>query len=182
MLYTVTLKDDIKLYLFYYTDLSQLENNYLYSIFKFYLKKIISFQDKEARMQFIIGRYLIAKFALNKKPIDFSKLEYEKNGKPFINGKINFNLSSTMNLVVLSVSNKKKNIGVDVELVKNDDNISFMSNWTDYEAYIKCTGEGLSSEVSFENFSKKNLKGFKFTKLCVIINGQFIFLSLCIQN
>lgn len=93
-----------------------------------------------------------------------------KNGKPYsVNAQIEFNVSHSGNLVVCAVSEKE--IGIDVEKIRtvnpracekfatekeidyiNSTTDGFFRIWTLKEAYFKCIGTGLGSDIKNVSF------------------------------
>jgi 4'-phosphopantetheinyl transferase len=101
------------------------------------------------------------------------RFNYTANGKPFLaNTSTRFNLSHSSNLGVIAVT-RDREIGVDVEQIRHDDDLldisehyfapaeravlrllpaeercfGFFRCWTRKEAYLKARGEGLSMDL-----------------------------------
>ncbi|WP_336966102.1 4'-phosphopantetheinyl transferase family protein [Acinetobacter pittii] len=109
-------------------------------------------------------------------------IQLQPNGKPFVQGNkvVYFNLSHSADVIILAVTEEEGEIGVDVERVDREfewrrvdsvlapseidwikekeltDSSSvyqrFFQIWTLKEAYIKCTGEGMSRHLKKLNF------------------------------
>ncbi len=137
-------------------------------ILKFIFEKDRIIQTlSRAILKDILGRYLSIK------PAGVSILN-DEYGKPFIDHTLNpdnitFNLSHSGNMILYAVS-RNRNVGIDVELIKEIDSIddlikqnfsqdetgtllqltgrdktdAFYSCWTRKEAYVKAMGKGLS--------------------------------------
>ncbi|MEI1682754.1 4'-phosphopantetheinyl transferase superfamily protein [Acinetobacter baumannii] len=149
-------------------------------------------------------------------------IQLQPNGKPFVQGSktIYFNLSHSADLIVFAVTEKGE-IGVDVERIDHEfewrrvDSVlapseikwiqenewinpnsvyqRFFQIWTLKEAYIKCTGEGMSRHLKKLNFQvfSEYIKFFDATKdtqnteqyhfQSYIYDCNFIF-SICLQQ
>ncbi|MDR2250123.1 4'-phosphopantetheinyl transferase superfamily protein [Acinetobacter sp.] len=149
-------------------------------------------------------------------------IQLQPNGKPFIQGSkpAYFNLSHSADVIVLAVCEEGE-IGVDVERVDQEfdwmrvDSVlapseiewiqeneqidpfgvyqRFFQIWTLKEAYIKCTGHGMSSHLKKLNFhvspehiqfsdstkNAQNAEQYHFQSY--IYDGNFIF-SICLQQ
>lgn len=149
-------------------------------------------------------------------------IQLQPNGKPFVQGSktIYFNLSHSADVIVLAVTEEGE-IGVDVERVNREfqwkriDSVlaasemewiqknepidpfsvyqRFFQIWTLKEAYIKCTGQGMSSHLKKLNFHvfSEHIKFFDATHNAqktehyyfqsYIYDCNFIF-SICLQQ
>lgn len=127
----------------------------------------------------------------------------DENGKPFVNEDICFNLSHSGNYVVAAVADKAVGIDIekikpvkanmlhyfcsqtDKEYIlcseKNEsENIPdaaferFFEVWTFKEAFLKCSGEGISKKAALINFNDydKYLKIFDGFVLCAYIENN----------
>ena len=117
-----------------------------------------------------IGSYLLLKKALALHHIKIENYEYlvEENGKPYLkNCPYNFSISHSGDYVAVAVS--KAQIGVDIEKIReldlkiinqissekdleyfdnsSDKKDTFFKIWTFKEAFVKKTGEGISSKI-----------------------------------
>ena len=130
-------------------------------------KQILRYRRWQDRQSHLIGRFLLL-YGLVERGLPFSSLErlkFNAYGKPFVDAKVNFNLSHSGSCVVCAVTDRGS-IGVDVEAVKDidlaafndcvndgewskiqqstDKQIAFFKCWTKKEAVIKADGRGLS--------------------------------------
>lgn len=129
------------------------------------------------------------------------KFEFEINGKPYLKShpEINFNLSHCHSAVACAISDSQ--IGIDVEMiVKNAANIvgltccenekrylSEMQNadlmftklWTLKESYLKCTGKGISGDLSSIDFSYHEDEFCKLNKHFKTVCRSDYILSVC---
>ena len=128
---------------------------------------------KDRSINFLVGRYLLLK-----ENIDIAKIYYNQNNKPLIKG-LYFNISHSFNYTILVISNK--NIGVDIEKIREIDNktlkyilkdkydinkpnlhVLCLKEFTKKEAYIKLKGLSLKniqddiSNYSFKTFEHNN--------------------------
>jgi 4'-phosphopantetheinyl transferase len=127
--------------------------------------KALRYRSDSSRYNYIIGRLLLKRgldfFGLDS---DLEKIEFQKNGKPVLQG-IHFNISHSDNLIVCAFS-KEGPIGVDVEKIcprdfedftsmfsaqewtairgANDPIQTFYWFWTRKESIIKALGRTLS--------------------------------------
>jgi len=136
--------------------------------------KFVRWQDKSAHLFGV----LLLKHGLNHHHLDPSLIEtlkYTSNNKPYIDASFDFNISHSGDYVVCAIS-KEKNIGIDVEQVRQieiDDfrNVftpsqfeqikkaadplnTFFSYWVKKESMIKADGRGFSiylDKIEFEN-------------------------------
>ncbi len=103
-------------------------------------------------------------------PCDEIVFGISENGKPYsVNAQIKFNVSHSGNLVICAVSEKE--IGIDVEKIRtvnpracekfatakeidyiNSSSDGFFRIWTLKEAYFKCIGTGLGSDIKSVSF------------------------------
>lgn len=125
--------------------------------------------------------------------IDTNEIVFEKGefGKPFAAGlDVHFSISHSQDLVICAVSEKE--IGIDVEKIRDirldavkrfaceteieyiaDNTERFFEIWTLKEAYFKCIGTGLGSDIKKVSFCKNDNgfvcseNGFSITKLCL---------------
>ena len=127
----------------------------------------------------------------------------DDNGKPFVNEDICFNLSHSGNFVVAVVADKCVGIDIEkIKQVKvnmldyfcsqndikyilgeeenNDEYVPlsalerFFEVWTFKEAFLKCTGEGISKKAAHINFNDydKYLKTFDDYVICVYMEHK----------
>lgn len=149
-------------------------------------------------------------------------IQLHSNGKPFVQGNkaVYFNLSHSADVIILAVTEEGE-IGVDVEEVDHEfewmrvDSVldlseiewikenelidpfsiyqRFFQIWTLKEAYIKCTGHGMSSHlkklnfhvspehIQFSDSTKNSQNAEQYHFQSYIYDGNFIF-SICLQQ
>ena len=175
----------LKEYINYYNELSDYDKNKI--------DKLIITRKKQS----ILARILLKNILKNKYNINYNDIivKYNKYGKPFINN-INFNISHSHDYVIVATSNK--NIGIDIEMIRDynptsmnlfctDNEIKYINNnqnkklafWKIYtlkEAYFKMLGTNLSNMKNVEFNILKN----KIT--CVNNENLKIFVSTEINN
>ena len=175
----------LKEYINYYNELSDYDKNKI--------DKLIITRKKQS----ILARILLKNILKNKYNITYNDIivKYNKYGKPFINN-INFNISHSHDYVIVATSNK--NIGIDIEMIRDynptsmnlfctDNEIKYINNnqnkklayWKIYtlkEAYFKMLGTNLSNMKNVEFNILKN----KIT--CVNNENLKIFVSTEINN
>lgn len=149
------------------------------------IKKFINKKDKIRSLiaEILIRTIIVENLKINNKYIKFNK---NKHGKPYLENypNFNFNISHSGEYVLCGIDDK--DIGVDVEEIKNIDIIEIAQNyfttkefeyiincdvefqlnrfyeiWTLKESYIKCCGQGLSiplASFSVEVDKYKNIK------------------------
>lgn len=149
------------------------------------IKKFINKKDKIRSLiaEILIRTIIIENLKINNKYIKFNK---KKHGKPYLENysNFNFNISHSGEYVLCGIDDK--DIGVDVEEIKNINIIEIAQNyfttkefeyiincdvefqlnrfyemWTLKESYIKCSGQGLSiplASFSVEVDKYKNIK------------------------
>ncbi len=149
------------------------------------IKKFVNKKDKIRSLvaEILIRTIIIENLKINNKYIKFNK---NKQGKPYLKNHLNFNfnISHSGEYVLCGIDNK--DIGVDVEEIKNINIIEIAQNyfttkefeyivscdvefqlnrfyeiWTLKESYIKCYGQGLSiplTSFSIEVDQCKNIK------------------------
>ena len=175
----------LKEYINYYNELSDYDKNKI--------DKLIITRKKQS----ILARILLKNILKNKYNINYKDMiiKYNKYGKPFIDN-ISFNISHSHDYVIVATSNK--NIGIDIEMIRDynptsmnlfctDNEIKYINNnqnkklayWKIYtlkEAYFKMLGTNLSN---MKNVEFKILKN-KIT--CVNNENLKIFVSTEINN
>ena len=175
----------LKEYINYYNELSDYDKNKI--------DKLIITRKKQS----ILARILLKNILKNKYNINYNDIivKYNKYGKPFINN-INFNISHSHDYVIVAASDK--NIGIDIEMIRDynptsmnlfctDNEIKYINNnqnkklayWKIYtlkEAYFKMLGTNLSNMKNVEFNILKN----KIT--CVNNENLKIFVSTEINN
>lgn len=128
----------------------------------------------------LLGRLLLKEGMTHfNKEVNLKELEFTKYNKPFFkNNNIQFNISHSGEIVVVSMTNKCQSIGVDIEknhsikiedfknqmtqneqltVFGSDDPLhTFFIYWTQKEAVIKTHGNGLS--IPLKSFEVKNNK------------------------
>ncbi len=158
------------------------------------------FDDDKKRCiaaDFLIRKILCARLG---KKTDEIEIYTDENSKPYVNEKIHFNLSHSDKYVVAVISDRKVGIDIEkIKSVKSNmleyfcspkdekyilgeeksicENIPatalerFFEVWTFKEAFLKCTGEGISRKAAQINFEDcdKYLKIFDGFVLCVYI-------------
>ena len=175
----------LKEYINYYNELSDYDKNKI--------DKLIITRKKQS----ILARILLKNILKNKYNINYKDMiiKYNKYGKPFIDN-ISFNISHSHDYVIVATSNK--NIGIDIEMIRDynptsmnlfctDNEIKYINNnqnkklayWKIYtlkEAYFKMLGTNLSNMKNVEFNILKN----KIT--CVNNENLKIFVSTDINN
>ncbi len=175
----------LKEYINYYNELSDYDKNKI--------DKLIITRKKQS----ILARILLKNILKNKYNINYKDMiiKYNKYGKPFIDN-ISFNISHSHDYVIVATSNK--NIGIDIEMIRDynptsmnlfctDNEIKYINNnqnkklayWKIYtlkEAYFKMLGTNLSNMKNVEFNILKN----KIT--CVNNENLKIFVSTEINN
>ena len=161
--------------------------------------------SKEKQLSKIAADALCRKAISNECGIPCSEIIFGtvKNGKPFaVNAQINFNVSHSGNIVVCAVADRE--IGIDIEKIRNvnpktvqrfatENEIElikkvpdgFFKIWTLKEAYFKCIGTGLGSDIKNVSFDISDERiicsetGFDFA-FKNIADGYIC--SVCIKN
>lgn len=153
------------------------------------VKHCNQYKDKYTRQSSTYAWMCLSKY------IDFSKIKFTKNGKPYLIGnKKYFSLSHSFNKVVIAICDKP--IGIDIEkiiplsivsplasrLLKGNDlkayhnakdqSLWFTKYWTKYESYNKLVG----GRLSFKTFNIK-IKHQINTKLITDNNKQKFVLT-----
>ncbi len=121
--------------------------------------KIIK-MPKDRMKHFILARYILLQ-----NNIDISKINYNENGKPYINNKY-FSISHSNKYTVVCISNEP--VGVDIEYIKDinesikstfgfkdKSDIEFLKHFTKVESYIKLNG------LALKNFND-NIDGYDY--------------------
>lgn len=173
--------DNIRIYLLDISSVSEDEFRLWYSQMseekKISVDRILS---KEKRLSKIAADALCRKAISNECGIPCSDIIFgtEKNGKPFaVNAQIKFNASHSGNMVVCAVADNE--IGIDIEKIRNVNPKTvhrfatgseieiinslpdgFFRIWTLKEAYFKCIGTGLGSDIKNISF---DISGEKIT-------------------
>ena len=118
-----------------------------------------------------IGKILIKKFVSN------DKIYYSDYGKPYINGKIKFNLSHSKEYLVFVIG-KGFDVGIDIEKIMEhkhytsiskkyfsniedkyieNDLYRFLKIWTRKESFIKCLGLSISNLIKMPKLIKNKI-------------------------
>ena len=132
----------------------------------FLQNKINRLRRKTSQLNSLVGLELL-KYALKENGFSDDKIEdieYNTNGKPFIQNAFYFNLSHSNNIIVLACYNSE--IGIDIEQIRevdstklsaflsekeiheirqsNKPNLLFADIWTKKEAFVKAIGKGIA--------------------------------------
>lgn len=145
---------------------------------KKYQRKLFRYRRWQDAQLSLLGRLLVKEgMAYLNKEVSLKELEFTKYNKPYFkNNRIHFNISHSGEIVVVSITNKGKSIGVDIEknhhikieyfknqmtqneqqtVFNSDDSLdAFFIYWTQKEAVIKAHGKGLS--IPLKSFEIKN--------------------------
>jgi 4'-phosphopantetheinyl transferase len=147
-------------------------------------EKVLSYRRWQDAHASLLGKHLLLHAFSNAGEIlDLADLQYTPNGRPFLPGKMDFNLSHAGTLAVCAIAGKGR-IGIDVEYRKPIDFTSlkdhfspeewrhiqnaplpeklFYDYWTRKEAILKADGRGLEialSDVSVGGASPGHLHG-----------------------
>lgn len=113
--------------------------------------KINAYKNKDDKVRSLIGLTLAHRY------LNIKEVKYTENGKPFGNCGF-FNISHSGDIVVL-LSSKNNDVGVDIEHINRDkkkldeyvfgtkmSQKEFIENWTRLEAFSKCLGTGFGKE------------------------------------
>ena len=176
--------------LYYFNDFENIDENKLRFLYTFLpLDRKIRVDKAYYKKDKIIKilEYFIVKNALNLKG-EFN-FKYNKNGKPYVNNKLHFNISHSDSMLVVAVDSE--NVGVDVEpFIKFDDKLArFICNKKEYNKIINAKNKSLEltklwtqkeSLIKFKGITiahnlktllkNKNLYNFEFEifKDCVV--------------
>jgi len=156
----------------YYTWISadfqcNLFDHYLFTLPVNMRTKIGRYRRWEDQQATLLGKLLMRKGfeRLNYKTDPLLEVQYTSYGRPFLEGKIDFNISHSGNFVVCAVSDTNR-VGIDIEQIRDIDPLdfkpqmtkmeweeinnsknkttAFYNYWTKKEAIIKVVGKGLS--------------------------------------
>lgn len=139
-------------------------------------EKALRFYKLSDQNNYLAARWIL--FTLTQQAginIPFGDFEISKNGKPFISGFSSFNISHCNGMVAVALSGG--DIGIDVEHIdasrsldhfrgvfspqeiaaieRNGAN-AFYHFWTNKEAVLKCTGEGMATLSIIKQINQKN--------------------------
>lgn len=136
----------------------------------FMQQKVSKYKFPEDRIRSVMGKVLLKNLLTEEGyPANtLSQIKLDKFQRPFLNGKIDFNISHSGDYVVCAVS-KNNRVGIDIEkirpinipdfeyvltpdelhqlLIDKDATATFYKIWTQKEAVIKANGKGLG--ISF---------------------------------
>ena len=161
-------------------------------------EKCLRLRQKKDREN-CIASYLILKQAMRENGVEFSELEADENGKPFIKDcPLYFNISHCRCGVALVVSEHPAGIDIqdiepyngkvaervcspaEIEIINSseDKDRAFTRLWTLKEAAAKCDGKGISILKNF-SFKSKRKSFRKYNKNFKTFEKKKLFISVC---
>lgn len=158
----------------------------------FDLKKI-NFYDKFEDKLRCLGSIILQKSLFKKNPKKLI-IKKNRNGKPFIDEKLKYNVSHDTEIVIITWG--KKEIGIDIvsknnkylknfDIKKSNENLNNFELWSLLEAYYKYLGLGLvnieNRKIRFLKNNNKifcNIKNIKIFHKEIIINQKVFYLSI----
>jgi 4'-phosphopantetheinyl transferase len=165
----------IRLYLTFCEEFNETELERVMNSLSFYdQKKILTFRRREDKLMFLYGRLMLT-HAIKNFNFASQNIKYSTYGRPYVDGRIDFNLSHSNGIVACVIGQDCK-VGVDIEYQKSteitDYRMMFSENewrdigensnvgkqfydiWTRKEAIMKADGRGISNAFSRLDTSK----------------------------
>jgi 4'-phosphopantetheinyl transferase len=142
-------------------------------------KKLLQLHQKEDQLRSVISRILLKKqlIELGYANTILNKIKIDKNGRPYIDNIIDFNIAHSANYVICAIS-KQTRVGIDIEKIRKikldnfnvflskeelkeiqaskNPNRQFFILWAKKEAVSKADGQGLGTLLPSIHVKKKS--------------------------